>query len=141
MLKLHTKISGQERARVVVYNEHDEVLLVRGLIGPNWSLPGGGIEKGELPVDAVARELLEETGLKLAVVDLELVAVLRKPLIPVNYVAHIFVGSTKKTHLPKIPHNPREIIELAWFDPKHLPHDTSPLVHAALESLSKNRVI
>jgi 8-oxo-dGTP diphosphatase len=43
------------------------MLLAR--IGPNrydtgrWALPGGGLNWGEAPVDAVVRELTEETGL------------------------------------------------------------------------------
>lgn len=42
------------------------VLLIRKVKGPytgSWDLPGGGIEHGESPADAVRREFVEETGL------------------------------------------------------------------------------
>ena len=38
------------------------VLLVRGS-NPTFAMPGGGIEPGESPAAAAARELFEETGL------------------------------------------------------------------------------
>ncbi len=45
----------------------DEVLLVRAssrtTVEGRWFLPGGGLEFGEAPRDAVLRELGEETGL------------------------------------------------------------------------------
>jgi 8-oxo-dGTP diphosphatase len=57
--------------RVAAYGlalRDDAVLLTRNSPrGPHpglWNLPGGGIEHGEQPRDAVARELAEETGLE-----------------------------------------------------------------------------
>ena len=43
-----------------------------------YILPGGAIEKGEKPIKAATRELLEETGLKLQLKKLETVALTRE---------------------------------------------------------------
>jgi 8-oxo-dGTP diphosphatase len=52
-------------ARAVVLDPDGRILLVRFVFptGTLWATPGGGIEAGETPEEAIWRELLEETGL------------------------------------------------------------------------------
>ncbi|MDX6739267.1 NUDIX hydrolase [Actinocorallia sp. A-T 12471] len=57
----------RRRLRVAAYAvvvEDGNILLARFIGGdrPRWILPGGGLEHGEDPADAVLRELTEETG-------------------------------------------------------------------------------
>jgi 8-oxo-dGTP diphosphatase len=51
-------------AAYVVCRRDDTVLLARwtGPRGPEWTLPGGGVDHGEDPADAAVREVREETG-------------------------------------------------------------------------------
>jgi ADP-ribose pyrophosphatase YjhB (NUDIX family) len=53
--------------RAVLVDPDLRVLLVRFdvLVVPVWATPGGGVEPGESPVQALRRELLEEVGLVL----------------------------------------------------------------------------
>jgi hypothetical protein len=53
--------------------ENDRAVLVRRGGEPlkgQWSIPGGTLELGETLLQGVARELLEETGLEVRVLDL-----------------------------------------------------------------------
>jgi 8-oxo-dGTP diphosphatase len=54
----------------VVYAERgDEILLLKRAAGSalagQWFLPGGAVERGELPEEGARRELLEESGLEI----------------------------------------------------------------------------
>ena len=55
----------QRPAAYAVLVQDGEVLLTRVTGGVLWTLPGGGIDHGEHPDDAVRRETFEETGLEL----------------------------------------------------------------------------
>jgi len=46
-----------------VYDDRGQVLLVKHRYNPGWRLPGGGVNRGEPPQEAVMRELAEEVGL------------------------------------------------------------------------------
>lgn len=60
-----TDLRIREAVRALVIDPHDRVLLVRFDFPARtvWALPGGGIDAGESPHDALRRELVEEIGL------------------------------------------------------------------------------
>ncbi len=61
-------MSRRVGAIVACVDASGRVLLVRQRGGPfagAWLLPGGGVEEGETPEDAVRRETREETGCEL----------------------------------------------------------------------------
>ncbi|MEU3458898.1 NUDIX domain-containing protein [Streptomyces sp. NPDC006733] len=53
---------------VLLFDEHDRVLLVDPTYKPGWEFPGGVVERGEAPAQAGLREVSEELGIELAVV-------------------------------------------------------------------------
>ena len=61
----------------------DRILLVRQIDSGWWGVPGGAIEPGESPEQAVAREMAEETGVTIA--PPRLVTVLGGPRCRVEY--------------------------------------------------------
>jgi 8-oxo-dGTP diphosphatase len=48
----------------VIVVQSDHVLIVKARNKGHWQLPGGRIKPGETPVEAVVREVREETGLR-----------------------------------------------------------------------------
>ena len=53
--------------RAVIFNEKDEVLLVREKLDGRWSMPGGWSDVGFTPKEVVIKETKEETGLDVRV--------------------------------------------------------------------------
>ncbi|GAB4188959.1 MAG: hypothetical protein Tsb0015_09390 [Simkaniaceae bacterium] len=56
------KDKGQSVIGVIFNQEKTKVLLIKRRDIPVWVLPGGGVDAGEEPDEAVIREVHEETG-------------------------------------------------------------------------------
>ena len=96
-----------------------------------WTLPGGGIKKGELPEDAARREVLEETGYKVGTLHGVLGVYTGRPGKrrddAVVYYTEDFTGGLK--FLPN-----KEIMERGLFDFNHLPTTLSPANRRRIEA-------
>lgn len=78
------------RTRVLVLSD-GAVLVVASYLGDgSWSLPGGGLHRAEDPADGAARELYEETGLRVAATSLKNMGVHRVTRRGLSYPAHFF---------------------------------------------------
>ncbi|MEU2280889.1 NUDIX domain-containing protein [Streptomyces sp. NPDC013178] len=69
-------------AGVLLFDEHDRVLLVDPTYKPGWEFPGGVVEPGEAPARAGMREVEEETGVRLEDVPRLLVVDWERPKPP-----------------------------------------------------------
>jgi 8-oxo-dGTP diphosphatase len=98
---------------VVIVDGNRQVLLLKHVIRPGtgWGLPGGFIDRGEQPEDAIRREIEEETGLGL--IDLEPLRI----RIVGTHIEFLFTAKPKG----EATVGSREILELGWFDAGELP--------------------
>ena len=57
---------GRGRGVKAILSHDGRVLLVQHTYGPRrWEIPGGGLHRGEEPIDGVRREIREELGVEL----------------------------------------------------------------------------
>ena len=120
-------------AGAVISDERGRVLLLRHVLrkGSGWGIPGGFINAGEQPEDAVRRELREETGLELEAVELAFVRTLPN----VRQVEVIFRARMSAARLSALSKN-FEIDRAEWFALDALPdvvgRDQRGLIRRAL---------
>jgi 8-oxo-dGTP pyrophosphatase MutT (NUDIX family) len=103
--------------RGMVLDAEGRVLLVRHTYVKGWHMPGGGVERGEAAEVALARELVEEAGVRLTA----------PPILISVHNAH---ARFKGDHIlfyrvdawePCAATSRGEIAEIGWFAPDDLP--------------------
>ncbi|HEX8493980.1 MAG TPA: NUDIX domain-containing protein [Pyrinomonadaceae bacterium] len=106
-------------AGAVVTDDDGRVLLLKHVFraGSGWGIPGGFIEKGEQPEEALRRELEEEIGLKLRQAEIVFVRTLKRPA----QLEIIFRCRPQGEFAPRSV----EIKSAEWFAPDALPTELS----------------
>jgi 8-oxo-dGTP pyrophosphatase MutT (NUDIX family) len=101
---------------VIITNLSGEVLLIKHSYGPDvWGLPGGGLRRGEDPLEAARREVREELGIELA--RIEPLGMLAEVLSGSPHTAHLFVATCDREPQP----DGREVVVARFFPPHALP--------------------
>jgi 8-oxo-dGTP diphosphatase len=101
----------------VIFDQENRILLVHRRDMDLWDLPGGGMDAGELPTEAVLRETKEETGLDVEIERLFIIAVAPENVLGFTYYCRVFGG---------VPTPTDESDEVRFFPLEQLPENLSP---------------
>ena len=119
-------------AGAIIFNDSGQILLLkhRFRAGSGWGLPGGFLEKGEQPLDALRRELREEIALEVDDVEIFAARSFKKP----QQVEVLFRCRAAGSVTPRT----MEVERAEWFSleslPDGLPRDQRTLVERAAKS-------
>ncbi|MBU9765715.1 NUDIX domain-containing protein [Mycobacterium sp. TNTM28] len=120
----------------VVLDERGRLLVVRKRGTTAFMQPGGKIEPGEQPIEALAREVREELGVGVSGVR----ALGHHDAVAANEPGHRVAADLFLVNLDGEPHPAAEIAEMTWIDP-HVPGDIelAPLTRDTVLPLADDR--
>lgn len=64
------QVTPKVGANAAIFDSHGQILLMKRAGSSTWCLPGGAVKLSESPEEAAVREVREETGLAVEVVEL-----------------------------------------------------------------------
>jgi 8-oxo-dGTP pyrophosphatase MutT (NUDIX family) len=108
--------------RGLVLDGDGRVFLVKHSYVAGWHLPGGGVEKDETLLAALARELREEGNIELSATPVLHAIYFNRRISSRDHVALYVVRSFQQTAPPQPNH---EIVAHGFFAMQNLPADTS----------------
>jgi ADP-ribose pyrophosphatase YjhB (NUDIX family) len=124
--------SPKPTACALCIDERGPILLARRAVEPfkgRWDLPGGFLEEEEHPLDAIRRELREETGLEVEPLSFVGIWMDRYPYkthtvstLNLYWTARVLSGAAEPAD---------DVSELAWFSPDELPDEAEFAFHIA----------
>lgn len=129
------RFGKEKRVRIVVLSDDQRILLVRNWFGhQNWSLPGGGVKKGETPESAILRELYEEAGVSVEPSRVSYVRSYSCYESSVPFKADVYCVDIKRR--PSLSERKSfEIIERKWHPLATLPNDLAMPIQRILEEI------
>lgn len=123
--------------RGVVTDTQNRMLVVRQRYTSGWIFPGGGVDRGETPIAALKREMVEETGVRLKG-DLVMHGLFSNHAnFPGDYVA-VYIANNFEDGPWR---QSLEITERAFLDPSEISEDCSAGMQRRLDELAGTRQI
>ena len=95
----HSRVSS---AALILENSAKQVLIVKANYKPYWTFPGGLVDPGETPKQAVVRETFEEVGIEIQPENVEFVAVANRKSSFADTYQFIFKAPLKKSMVDHI---------------------------------------
>lgn len=102
-LKVNDECKVRYGSRGIVIEQNGDIAIFNKRSKNEYKLPGGGIEEGENPMEAFMREIMEETGCEIEIIDYLGLAVEEKGQTNFKQISYVFVAkvlnNTKGLHL------------------------------------------
>jgi 8-oxo-dGTP pyrophosphatase MutT (NUDIX family) len=117
--------------RGIVEDGQGRVLLVRHSYIGGWHFPGGGVDRGETPEIAVAREMEEEVGLVESTTPTFVALYSQRVLWITNVIVLYRMRNARIDFKPNM-----EIREARFFDPANLPDGTTEATRRRIAELN-----